>query len=601
MSKDLCLDLVAAVLLVGAIGSIIYVNVFKPHITDSGALSEAWSRTITFGVTAVATLFTTVVSGQIQRLILRSFENELRDLDAPSINFESQQSKIESMETKWRGALKIDSLGEKLKCPNLRYLLIFTICGLNTTSIVTAFTPSVATRDVYYQAVMSSGIVPEYASSSAPLPCAGRAPPDTVPSGETYSWTYDNGSVFFSANSPDCPISKVLDLIPSINTINTSDYVYLDSGAAVKRSAIGAPVSTHNGTSFNALLAKYGSSLVRTQQCVPVVTSNPVKCRKGGRIETLSTNEVTLESGVDGTGLWDQEQYDTTFSSRNFTHDSVMVNYQWLKPNTTSDADGLDTIGLSLLAFAAYDPNGSQAYTDVLAGAMNDDDPDRTPVGDLGSSYVVTCTLDARKVFGYRMVTLNLDSIGDGIGTNFAYYLEGGESCKPENDVINDVYLATAARASQASVLENRGESGYIATIRAAAGFNRGPPYAFNNSENALEDVLGLAVGMAIANLPVEEEDSPTRSLASVQAMRLGSGTGAFYLLLIPSLSSLVILVVLLVRSIRGGWAPGGQINLTSAGYSTEDSTGGSMQKWTDRYAAESLYHLMALRSHQLQ
>ncbi len=52
--------------------------------------------------------------------------------------------------------------------------------------------------------------------------------------------------------------------------------------------------------------------------------------------------------------------------------------------------------------------------------------------------------------------------------------------------------FTTAVVASHTFATEGTGLSGYFATIQSLAGFYRGPPYAFPDSHNALEDVLGL-------------------------------------------------------------------------------------------------------------
>lgn len=585
------LDAGAIAFLVIANCTVFSIAHFKPHITTSGSLSEAGSRALTLASATLATLFSAFITARVRHLILRSFERDLQDLDYK--DGLGITSSLDAMDSKWRGALGIDDFSEKTRLYNALYWLLFAICGLNTPALVTAFAPSLTTRSVDYEAIMAGGRVPVLQSTSlGNPPCAGKASADLISENTAYTWSYDDGeSVFFAMNSAECPVANVLNKLPSIN-FNTSDYVYLNSGTAVKKSAIGASIWTHSGDAFDQLQRKYGRNLVKTRQCVPIMTSNPVQCRRRGTITPASSNVVTLETGHDESGVWDAEQFNASFPARDIGRDSIMANWQWLKPNATLP-DGSDAIGLSLIGFGAWDATDT-AYTSVLASAMNDPMAQNlTSDTAVNSTYVVTCTLDARNVFNYRTVTLDMQAIQEGIGTNFAYYLSGGEPCVPDDEVVNDVYFATAARASQAAVLENSGVSGYVATILSAAGTNRAGPYAFANSNNALEDVLGLAVGIAVANLPLDDTFVRTASSsAEVQAERLGSDSGVFYLLVVPPLLSFVILTCLAAQSIQERWRPGaGGCN---AGVPREVGK-------HDRYAAESLVQLVGLGSRDAQ
>jgi len=60
--------------------------------------------------------------------------------------------------------------------------------------------------------------------------------------------------------------------------------------------------------------------------------------------------------------------------------------------------------------------------------------------------------------------------------------------------------IATAAAANRYPLVQNVGIYGLFDLIGQIAGF-RGPPYAFNNSPNALSDVLGLTAAIVSSRL----------------------------------------------------------------------------------------------------
>lgn len=82
-------------------------------------------------------------------------------------------------------------------------------------------------------------------------------------------------------------------LAASINVINSDDHVYVDSGVAVERTAMGAPVTLYEGAALQDSSEHYGHALVRTTQCVPVMTSNPVRCQTGGETRIVSKSDYS--------------------------------------------------------------------------------------------------------------------------------------------------------------------------------------------------------------------------------------------------------------------------------------------------------------------
>ncbi len=138
---------------------------------------------------------------------------------------------------------------------------------------------------------------------------------------------------------------------------------------------------------------------------------------------------------------------------------------------------------------------------------------------------------------------------------------------------------------------ENTGLDGYFETTASLAGFRRGPPYAFPDSQNALEDILGLIAALGVSKIPLAGPGVPAdwengNAVAVVQVTRLGTDRREALVLLIPLLGSLIILVCLFVFSFREDWKPGG-------GEKCRDRSGLPQPR---RYAAESLSQLVSLR-----
>jgi len=83
----------------------------------------------------------------------------------------------------------------------------------------------------------------------------------------------------------------------------------------------------------------------------------------------------------------------------------------------------------------------------------------------------------------------------------------------------------------------------------------RGPPFAFANSQNSLEDSLGLVSALVVSRLNnsgryVPAEDSTgSGELAYVSATRLGSGEPESYLLLLPPVATAAILIALMMMN----------------------------------------------------
>lgn len=83
----------------------------------------------------------------------------------------------------------------------------------------------------------------------------------------------------------------------------------------------------------------------------------------------------------------------------------------------------------------------------------------------------------------------------------------------------------------------------------------RAPPFAYANSRNALEDVLGVASALAIARTAVVGGSGADRYIgsATIAYSRIGIGKRLALLYVLPSLTTVVILVWLLATTPQKG------------------------------------------------
>lgn len=552
-------DVLALISLLGVMAIVLWIHFSQPLLTRSGPLPSSTTKYMVTGITILATLFTQFVSGRIRYLFLRSFETSLRNMPGPQqavgpLPGQGRSEAIEKLDRKWRGALGIDSLFlEKLK--NSKFLSVYLVCGLITTAIVTALTPTIVNRIVPYHPMIPDANYGAYLNGNNHS-CVGMADSNfnlTTP----YIWGLNNGSIFYgSADLGYCPPAKAMALSTGINTRNPDDYVYVDSGVAVQKTAIGAPAAVYKSLVLQNLYTDYGLSLVNTTQCVPVMQSNPVQCRPAGTLKVLSDNRLYAKSA-------DGMCHNNVSYPRNFTRDSVMNNFMCANyKNATSESIGLATIFFGAL----NDPTGGHSFAVDLAGTMNDpNETARLP----RSTYAVTCTVNPRKSFVYRTVTLDLQAIKKRTYSGYAYYLSGGDPCTPVHETISNVLFATAATANHNLVMEGAGVDYYFSAIHNVAGLNRPAPYAFSNSRNALEDILGLVAALAVSSLQTSgpgyggnvtadaREGHGGSAYAVAEAARLGTDKLEALLLLIPPFGSFLILGWLFIKNLHQDQGPG--------------------------------------------
>ena len=186
-------------------------------------------------------------------------------------------------------------------------------------------------------------------------------------------------------------------------------------------------------------------------------------------------------------------------------------------------------------------------YAEYIALSMGDSDwePNETD-----STYTVTCSLDTTTVFDYRTVTFSQQSSSIITESGYAKSLVGGEPCTPDTPTIGLVQFATSAAANWAPLKEGQMLDGLSDSIlqvsvrNVTALLGREPPWAFNNSANALEDVLGLTAALVVSR--INSTTVAVDASAVVTARRIGTGSLYALAFSLPSAIAAVVLLSLL-------------------------------------------------------
>jgi hypothetical protein len=564
-----------------------------PLVEHTGHINNMRRRLLIAGNTIGATVFSVFLAGRMRHLLLRSFDEDIRkymsereeaqraEKQGLLVDSTLRRQSLRRLNREWRGVLGIDSFGFE-KFINYRYHLLWAMCALNTTAIVVALTPSDASRDIAFQPVIPGT---GYAESidEHKHPCIGMAHSDDI-FGEDlperawpYRWQLTNGSTFYIGSPGDaeyapsstlvdkpgtfgfsrCTPPSVMRVIGGVNKANVSDHAYSVEGISIDRSALGASRAIFNLTNIQALQKRFRKSIIKTTQCVPVMVRNPVECRVGGTLNvTRSGREgagavLRVQAG-NGT-CWTEETL-----MRQIPKDSTMMATTCvdapLEVNRTADYIGRSVAVIGALNSA--DGNTPNAYD--LAKAMGD--PNYLINKGGGVKYVVTCSINPRDAFDYRLVTLDFHPRRDGRGfdSGSRYYLSAEKPCKPVNPTISNILFATASFALRDLVRENTGNDHQTGTIFALTA-QRPPPYAFDNSRNSLEDVLGLAAATGVSFLPLSDNfvvaaSNEDQSLVTVEATRLGTDHAVVYITLLPPILSFIVLSALLAIDSRKNW-----------------------------------------------
>jgi len=198
----------------------------------------------------------------------------------------------------------------------------------------------------------------------------------------------------------------------------------------------------------------------------------------------------------------------------------------------------------------------------ALALSLNDKDWfDAHPKPSPDDRYVVTCDVDTRNVFRRREVKLSLRLTNNSV-TEFSRTLSGGDFCENSNIVDSDGILLQAISAHAIrEIIMVATNSGFLDILQSfifvpvpgseLVGDMRQPPWAFEQSANAMEDVLGVISAMAASRFNVDERDRNTilaEGIVGIEIYRIGVGYWLALFYALPTLISAVFLGFMMYR-----------------------------------------------------
>ncbi|MCJ1396418.1 hypothetical protein MMC18_009308 [Xylographa bjoerkii] len=475
-------------------------------LTNAGSLTATNKVVYLTGTTVLASACTFVTSTQIRTLWLRIVDARLYS-----------GVSIARADPLWRTILGIGTAMEILQYWHTS--VAFIGCGLTTTAVVAGLTSSPNTYMISQNYALAD---------PNPYDCMAIS---NNASGSS-AWQLSNG--YFLTVYPDvfsCPTRETLSLIGTINIFNASAYGYADQGVAVERSALGSPASiytsetTPDGSSVTLWLEEtlqtYQSSLLSTTQCVPVLTANPIQCTKQSNV-TFSDGYLSMTTS-DGCSVSINAGVSAGTATDGWTAATMCLHNQV----------GEATILLGSLNYDALYLAESIGDTDWLERV----NPNalREPL-----LYGTVCTVNTAPVVETQTITLTMGDISETANSFSRSLLGDSRSCTPValanetfQDPVNDKLRAIAAlgpwQPLATGLLQYVGQlesSGRLAHASNATAFIRRPPYAFSNSRNALEDVLGLTSALALSRITVTGSTGAIDYVGSATIANTRVGTG---------------------------------------------------------------------------
>lgn len=404
-------------------------------------------------------------------------------------------------------------------------------------------------------------------------------------------WNNDDGTAYLATTNLGCPSWSGAQFIGSINTINPGHVAYSRNGVGIQSSAIGAPEIFY--TDFPILSEppdtrmghKIDQTTLRTvSQCLPVMASNPIKCRPGGKVNFKSNIPNDL-----GDGLAAYHSISVDAGGCNFTqpnsqdpNGSFGVMVSRLCPTQNTVGKGTVAMGATnIIALTLAAAIGDVEFLEKHASSYNNLANSKSA----NLTYAVSCEIDVRPTIKWRTLTLELQQGTLTTTPSYSKLISGVDGCKsisgaPANWTLGNGYAAGAVAALVPPLSEGRFWNGMLNTI-----FNqalnvkdtsdryadvgswkkliRSAPYGFNDSSNALEDVLGLTTGITMSQMSTldsmnqsKNESNPLRDTIEFRAAakgkatfactRVGSGTRTALMFTLPPLLAMFTALYLL-------------------------------------------------------
>jgi len=524
-SRKLLLGFTALFINALVIFLILFVIVCPIYIKKTGLLSNGERSGYVLGVTLGATFVTAFITSAIQGLLAKRLDSKLEDWRFPS--------PIGHLNRQWRAVVNVDGFFSKFRTFTIHAR--YWVAALITTVLVASFNPTPTTRTFPYTQKIRDGPSTQMNTVGN---CTGVFKLPLNDPTWPYYWNIGNNTVFLvQTKQGDCPTRDAQLVVGNINSYDAGLYAYMDAGVAVHSSALGVPRSMYSpetkfAPDLDRMLDAYGDNIISTQQCSRVMVRNPISCHRGG---TIVWKKPWLNISADD----GQCKTYREFSSDEWDHYNDAGGGVMLKTMCAHHEIGQGTIVVG----------AEGGYAHWLAVSMND--LANAPHTAAGSTYIATCTVDARNIFEYREVMVQLRS-NDASQTRFMRFLNAtGQLCSGP-PIIRDV-IATAASANWQTLLQQAGADGWWDLVwEAASGSHspRPPPYGFAQSANALEDVLGLVAAMVTSRMNSSVTHT-INSTAAVKATRVGNGDLFSLAFAIPPILVLFIFLGLLGGRLR--------------------------------------------------
>jgi len=509
----------AIVLSIAVIATIAAVTAVSPALTDQGYYTTGQHTAYILCCTVAATLITSLITSSIRNLWVRY-------VDVRLAKSRGSHTQINEINSQWRTALSLASIAESLGHHRWVFLS-YLITALTTTSILTALAPTPGTKSIDTAIRIPNG---DATFCAKPIEVGA----DYTYGTDTNYWNMssDPPKIFWVDDvAGECPMQFAVPLLGDINTEHPDQYAYEDRGIKVHSSAVGASIALYafDGlfeSDVSILLADYGNNLLNVGQCAPVIIRNPFVCRRGGIVNVAAnqTDKMTVTSD-DGTCTIGQTQEVYT-----------------IEPGVESGYCLNGAVGQGTLLLGA-----SNYYANVLSIAVGDDPGPES----FREPYSVECTIDATSVFDWRWIELSLQNVSQN-GYDKILFSEAlpDSPCYPEWTSDQGWNVSAAIVATALSQLVGY-QSGFDFLSKFICNGDcsqpRTAPWAFEESENALEDVLGLISAMVLSRNTYNATQWYVYGTAEVKVTRMGSGRLYGLFLVIPPLIATIILLSLAI------------------------------------------------------
>ena len=539
------------------LASVPFVDVW---ITYPGALSNQLRTLYVTLTTIAATLIAFTTTAQIRKLWLEQLQQNPTNLRRTAT------------------LLGIGTWKDSFKFWRITFSSIMT--GLTTTAMIAGITPTTG----MYKTDSSTGIHTEVGNCTFI-----RDSPDST----FGTWKLANGSYLYVNDQSDdyCSTFDMTSmegfLVPSVSSKEVNDVakyvnysiIYAMNNIAVANSALGVPLygaadgplgaATTTFPPFQ-IPSKIGLQTSRFESvtgCLPVFVSNPVRCETAGNVTTQgditqpdSGQNITVAAGTCNATI-------AAYSTNKDFPDLLSLGFCTGDSVNTGQAEivvgGMQDVGAAIALLLADFP-ASVNYTNT-------------------SSYSALCKIDIKAALGFRQVTFMLEDSTDFSQLNRGILAYGGETCVPDikgysmprgytNASIPDSILAMAALSTMTGPMVSEGGADEawlreiidVQHLRAVyskdnSGEKQGN-FAFNNSKNDLEDILGMKIalimGDQLGNGPYHNgsdsaETTVFGGFITAKGMRVGTKDPWALAYVLPPLFSISLLSYLLWRRTR--------------------------------------------------